>query len=71
MLGDTGANALGAALGCAAVLIVGDRVRDVIAVVLLALTLASEVVSFSRVIAAVAPLRALDRLGRLRPEEAG
>lgn len=69
MLGDTGANALGAALGCAAVLIVGAGVRDVLAVVLLALTLLSEVVSFSRVIAAVAPLRLFDRLGRLPLEE--
>ncbi|WP_421120071.1 hypothetical protein ACE2AJ_01580 [Aquihabitans daechungensis] len=36
--------------------------------VLVALTLASEVVSFSTVIARVPPLRFVDRLGR-RPEE--
>ena len=68
MLGDTGANALGAALGVAVVLTVSPTSRTIIAVVLVALTLASEVVSFSSVIARVPPLRAIDRLGR-RPEE--
>lgn len=65
MLGDTGANALGAALGVATVLTASTGARTVVAGVLLALTLLSEVVSFSRVIAAVAPLRALDHLGRV------
>ena len=69
MLGDTGANAWGAALGVVAVATVGAPGRAAIASVLLALTLLSEVVSFSRVIAAVPPLRAVDRLGRL-PEDA-
>ena len=68
MLGDTGANALGAALGVALVLTVSPTARTVVAVVLVVLTLASEVVSFSAVINRVPPLRALDRLGR-RPEE--
>lgn len=68
MLGDTGANALGAALGVAAVLTLSPTSRTVVVVVLLALTIASEVVSFSRVITAVAPLRFLDQLGR-RPKE--
>ncbi len=68
MLGDTGANALGAALGMAAVLTVSAGVRNVVAVVLLALTLLSEVVSFSRIIERVAPLRAFDRIGRLPME---
>lgn len=68
MLGDTGANAVGAALGVALVLTVSPTTRTLVAVVLVALTLASEVVSFSAVIARVPPLRALDRLGR-RPEE--
>jgi len=66
MLGDTGANALGAALGVATVLTAGFGVRLGVAAALLALTLLSEVVSFSKVIAAVPPLRALDHLGRLR-----
>jgi UDP-N-acetylmuramyl pentapeptide phosphotransferase/UDP-N-acetylglucosamine-1-phosphate transferase len=68
MLGDTGANALGAALGVSVVLTFGDDVRSVVAAVLLALTLLSEVVSFSRIIAAVAPLRVFDRAGRLAPD---
>ncbi|MGE3621829.1 MAG: hypothetical protein AB7L84_15340 [Acidimicrobiia bacterium] len=67
MLGDAGANALGAGLGMAVVLAVSGSVRCVVAGVLLALTLASEVVSFSRVIERVPPLRAFDRLGRLGP----
>jgi UDP-N-acetylmuramyl pentapeptide phosphotransferase/UDP-N-acetylglucosamine-1-phosphate transferase len=70
MLGDTGANALGAALGTAAVLVLAPEARTATAAALLALTLISERVSFSRVIASVPPLRALDQLGRARPEEA-
>jgi UDP-GlcNAc:undecaprenyl-phosphate/decaprenyl-phosphate GlcNAc-1-phosphate transferase len=66
MLGDTGANALGAALGLATVLTASPGVRVAVAAALLALTLLSEVVSFSRVIAGLAPLRFLDNLGRLR-----
>lgn len=69
MLGDTGANAFGAALGVATVLTAAPAVRAGAALALLALTLVSEVVSFSRVINAVAPLRTLDGLGRLRLEE--
>lgn len=69
MLGDTGANALGAALGSATILVVGEGVRDVVALVLLVLTLLSEVVSFSRIIDALPPLRLFDRLGRLPAPE--
>lgn len=68
MLGDTGANALGAALGMATVLETHPDVRLLVAGVLLGLTLLSEVVSFTRIINAVAPLRAFDRLGRRREE---
>lgn len=64
MMGDTGANALGAALGVGVVLATSSGARTVIVAVLLALNLASEVVSFSRVIDGVGPLRALDRAGR-------
>jgi UDP-N-acetylmuramyl pentapeptide phosphotransferase/UDP-N-acetylglucosamine-1-phosphate transferase len=64
MLGDTGANALGAAIGTAVVVAAGAGTRTVVAVVLLVLNLASEAVSFSRVIDSVGPLRAFDRLGR-------
>jgi UDP-N-acetylmuramyl pentapeptide phosphotransferase/UDP-N-acetylglucosamine-1-phosphate transferase len=64
MLGDAGANALGGVLGLGVVLTVspGARIATLVAVALL--NLVGEVVSFSRVIEAVPPLRALDRAGR-------
>jgi UDP-N-acetylmuramyl pentapeptide phosphotransferase/UDP-N-acetylglucosamine-1-phosphate transferase len=65
MLGDTGANAIGAVLGFGVVVTATPTARAATAVALLALNLVSEVVSFSRVIDRVAPLRVLDRLGRL------
>lgn len=70
MLGDTGANALGAALGVTTVLVAGPGARQVTVLVLLGLTLLSEVVSFSRIIGAVPPLRILDRWGRPAVPEA-
>lgn len=66
MLGDTGANPLGAALGLGVVLACAPSVRLVVLAVVFLLNLASEFVSFSRVIAAVAPLRLLDGVGRMR-----
>jgi UDP-N-acetylmuramyl pentapeptide phosphotransferase/UDP-N-acetylglucosamine-1-phosphate transferase len=66
MLGDAGANALGGALGLAAVLLLGEGARNVTVVVLALLNLASERWSFTRIIAAVPPLRFLDELGRTR-----
>lgn len=68
MLGDCGANVLGGVLGLAVVLEVGRGPRNAILAVLVALTLAAEFVSFSRVIARVPPLRRLDELGRRRRE---
>jgi UDP-N-acetylmuramyl pentapeptide phosphotransferase/UDP-N-acetylglucosamine-1-phosphate transferase len=65
MLGDTGANALGAALGFGVVLTTSTGTRVAVLVGVAALNAASEVVSFSRVIERVAPLRGIDRLGRL------
>ena len=65
MLGDTGANALGAAIGFGIVLTASTGARVVVLLVALALNLASEVVSFSRIIDRVPPLRGIDRLGRL------
>ncbi len=65
MLGDTGANVLGSVLGLAVVLATAATTRTIVLVVLLVLNLASEKVSFSRVIDRMPPLRALDRLGRL------
>lgn len=67
MLGDTGANAIGAALGFGVVIATSLDVRIVVMVVLLALNVLSEVASFSSLIERVAPLRAFDRLGRLEP----
>lgn len=65
MLGDAGANVLGAALGLGVVLACSPGVRTGVLVVVALLNLASERVSFTRVINAVPPLRALDRFGRL------
>ena len=67
MLGDTGANVLGGVLGLGVVIACSPGVRLVTLVVVLALNLVSEVVSFSRVIDAVPPLRYLDRAGRAGP----
>ena len=64
MLGDAGANVLGGVLGLGVVLACAPVTRTVVLVAVAALNLAAEVVSFSRVIDAVPPLRALDRLGR-------
>ena len=64
MLGDTGANVLGGVLGLVVVLECDRTTRNIVLVVLIALNLASELVSFSRVIERVPPLRWLDQLGR-------
>lgn len=64
MMGDAGANPLGAATGLATVLVFAPSVRVAVLVVLLALNLASEWVSFSQVIERTPPLRYMDRLGR-------
>jgi UDP-N-acetylmuramyl pentapeptide phosphotransferase/UDP-N-acetylglucosamine-1-phosphate transferase len=65
MLGDAGANVLGAALGLGVVIACSPTTRTVVLVVVALLNLASERVSFSRVIASVGPLRAADRWGRI------
>lgn len=66
MLGDAGANVLGAAVGLGVVLACSPGVRYGALAAVLALNLASEVVSFSRVIRGTPPLRVLDDLGRAR-----
>jgi hypothetical protein len=66
MLGDAGANALGAALGLGALLTLGPGARLVLTAVLLALNVAADVTSFSRLIKQTAVLNRLDRLGGLR-----
>jgi UDP-N-acetylmuramyl pentapeptide phosphotransferase/UDP-N-acetylglucosamine-1-phosphate transferase len=64
MLGDTGANAAGALLGTALVSSTGRPGRVVAVSALAALTLASERVSFTRVIESTPGLRELDAWGR-------
>lgn len=64
MLGDAGANALGAAAGVAAVATTPAIVRIVIVGALVAVNVASERVSFSAVIDQTPVLRFIDRLGR-------
>lgn len=64
MLGDTGANPMGAVLGLAAVLTFTEVGRIVLLVVVLLLNLLSERFSFKKVINSVGPLRWFDQLGR-------
>lgn len=64
MLGDAGSNVLGAVVGLGVVVACGPAGRNAVLVAVAALNLAGEAVSFSRVIDAVPPLRALDRAGR-------
>lgn len=67
MLGDAGANAYGALLGVAAAAALGRRGRLAALAAVLALTAASERVSFTAVIEATPALRAIDMLGRRAP----
>jgi UDP-N-acetylmuramyl pentapeptide phosphotransferase/UDP-N-acetylglucosamine-1-phosphate transferase len=64
MLGDCGANALGALLGLRLARVRGRSSRAGLLAGIVALTLASEKVSFTTVIEATPGLRELDRLGR-------
>ena len=66
MLGDCGANGLGALLGLAAVVRLAPDRRTAVLGVVTGLTVASEVVSFTRVIEATPGLRELDGWGRRR-----
>jgi UDP-N-acetylmuramyl pentapeptide phosphotransferase/UDP-N-acetylglucosamine-1-phosphate transferase len=68
MLGDAGSNILGATLAWGLVATTDWQAQVVVAVILAALNLASEKVSFSKVIDDVAVLRAADRFGRADPE---
>jgi UDP-N-acetylmuramyl pentapeptide phosphotransferase/UDP-N-acetylglucosamine-1-phosphate transferase len=69
MLGDTGANVIGAVLGLGLVLGTSRETRLVALVVLAVLNIASELVSFTSVINRTPPLRAADQLGRLTPPD--
>jgi hypothetical protein len=64
MLGDCGANAVGALLGLRLAALPGRPGRVLLLAAIAALTLASEKVSFTRVIESTPGLRELDRLGR-------
>ena len=67
MMGDTGANALGAAVGFALATQLSGTGLLVAAVILLTLNLLSEVVSYTKLIDNFGPLKALDAIGRKRP----
>jgi UDP-N-acetylmuramyl pentapeptide phosphotransferase/UDP-N-acetylglucosamine-1-phosphate transferase len=64
MLGDTGANLLGALAGLWLVTVLGGFGELAVLVALVALTAYGELRSISQTIERIAPLRALDRLGR-------
>jgi UDP-N-acetylmuramyl pentapeptide phosphotransferase/UDP-N-acetylglucosamine-1-phosphate transferase len=64
MVGDTGANPMGAAVGLGVVVAFGPAVRVSVLVLVLALNLVSERVSFTAVIERTGPLRFVDQLGR-------
>jgi UDP-N-acetylmuramyl pentapeptide phosphotransferase/UDP-N-acetylglucosamine-1-phosphate transferase len=70
MLGDAGSNAIGAVLGFGVVLTTTTTARWWVLGALAVLNVASELISFSRVIDAVPPLRFVDRLGTPRREVA-
>jgi UDP-N-acetylmuramyl pentapeptide phosphotransferase/UDP-N-acetylglucosamine-1-phosphate transferase len=67
MLGDAGANPLGGILGLGLALALPQWAGALAAVLMLGLNLSSELWSFSAIIERIAPLRALDRLGRVDP----
>lgn len=74
MLGDAGANALGALLGIAAATTLSRRGQVAALAGIVGLTAASEFVSFTQVIERTRPLRRLDQLGRRpsgAPDQAG
>jgi hypothetical protein len=80
MLGDAGANALGALLGAAGATTLSRRGQVAALIAIVGLTAASEFVSFSQLIERTGPLRWLDQLGRRpaadatqdgQPDEAG
>jgi UDP-N-acetylmuramyl pentapeptide phosphotransferase/UDP-N-acetylglucosamine-1-phosphate transferase len=64
MLGDAGANVIGAVLGLGVVLGRGEVTRTTALVLLVIANVAAELVSFSAGIDRIPPLRWLDRLGR-------
>jgi hypothetical protein len=67
MLGDVGANVLGACLGLGVVLTCSYEARVIVLVAVASLNLVGELSSFTRIIDAVPVLRAIDRAGRRDP----
>ena len=68
MLGDAGANPIGAVVGLGLAIAMPEPVRIVVLLVLLGLNLASEKWSFSQVIDRTPALAAVDRWGRRPPQ---
>lgn len=66
MLGDTGANALGASLGITAIRSLSPRIKNILLLGIVGLTLISEKISFTKVIAQTPGLREIDNWGRLQ-----
>ena len=64
MLGDTGANVIGAVLGLGVVLGCGEGTRLAVLLAVVALNVAAEIVSFTRVIESMPILRRIDVWGR-------
>lgn len=67
MMGDTGANGLGAVLGLVAAYAFRSPVRLLLLVAIIAIHMLAERVSLSKVIEQIPPLRALDQWGRPDP----
>lgn len=70
MLGDAGSNAMGAVIGYLLAGALDLPWLSAAAVILLAMNVLSERISFSRVIEGIPPMRYLDSLGRLRIDDA-
>jgi UDP-N-acetylmuramyl pentapeptide phosphotransferase/UDP-N-acetylglucosamine-1-phosphate transferase len=70
MLGDTGANALGALVSTIILFAADNTVKIIILIVALVLNIVSEKVSFSKIITGFMPLRLFDELGQTRQRKA-
>jgi len=70
MLGDVGANLIGAYVGYTLISQVSDNATVVILIVVFLLNLLSEFVSFSKIIQNFLPLRLFDEIGQTRDRKA-
>jgi hypothetical protein len=71
MLGDAGANLVGAVAGVALIVTLGDDARLIALAIVVALTVYGEFRSISEAIERLPILRSLDRLGRVSEPPAG